>query len=162
MMGGLNAEEIRSIYERYGHLLLRRCKTILREEAGAEDALQEVFINLLRYGAAFREAESKLSWLYRVTDRCCFAQLDKRKKTPVVDEPPKSEVEDSEDPFERHAVLSALSSLEAEDRKLAVLAFVEERGQGEIGKILGFSRQTVNKRLKSLRQRAVELLGDSA
>src|SRR5262245_35863165 len=68
-------EEIEHAYRQYGHLVLRRCQRILRGAPAAEDVLQEVFVRLWRYGDAYRAAESKLPWLYRVADRCCFDHL---------------------------------------------------------------------------------------
>lgn len=160
---GLASPEIRAIYERYGHLLLRRCRAIVRDEAGAEDALQEVFVNLMRYGAAFRDAKAKLAWLYRVADRCCFALLDRRRRAPVpTGEATPERIDASDDPSARHEVLSALGALDEDERTLAVLAFIEERDQGEIGRILGVSRQTINKRLKHLRVHAAALLQEES
>jgi DNA-directed RNA polymerase specialized sigma24 family protein len=52
-------------YRQYGFLVLRRCRRILRDEAAGEDALQEVFVRLMRYGRAFQKAESKVLWLSR-------------------------------------------------------------------------------------------------
>src|SRR5687768_1267942 len=75
-------EEIEEAYRRYGHLVLRRCRRILKDDAAAEDALQEVFLRLWRYGEAYLIADSKVSWLYRVADRCCFDQLARRRSRP--------------------------------------------------------------------------------
>ena len=155
--GGLDRHEVAAIYERYGAAILRRCRSIMRTESAADDALQEVFVNLIRYGARYRDAEAKLPWLFRVTDRCCFALLDRNARAPG----PVPEVMDTPGPDsspESRLVLDALSRLQAEERALAVLAFVEERDQGEIGKLMGYSRQTINRRLKSLRSRAAALL----
>src|SRR5258708_12668963 len=72
-------DEVAEAYRQYGHLVLRRCRRILRGDGGAEDALQEVFVRLWRYGEAFAAAESKVLWLYRVADRCCFDHLSSRR-----------------------------------------------------------------------------------
>src|SRR5258708_39614871 len=72
-------DEVAEAYRQYGHLVLRRCRRILRGDGGAEDALQEVFVRLWRYGEAFAAAESKGLWLFRVDDRCCFDHLSSRR-----------------------------------------------------------------------------------
>ena len=74
----MTEEEVADAYRRYGSLVLRRCRRILRDDAAGEDALQEVFVRLMRYGDAFHQAESKVLWLYRVADRCCFDLLARR------------------------------------------------------------------------------------
>src|SRR5262245_10961826 len=76
----MTEDEVADAYTRYGPLVHRRCRRILRDDAAAEDALQEVFLRLWRYGDAFRAADSKLAWLYRVAERCAFDILDRRNR----------------------------------------------------------------------------------
>lgn len=138
----------------------RRCQTLLRSASAADDALQEAFINLIRYGGEYRNAEAKLPWLYRVCDRVCFAHLHRQKRYVVTDggEPPESSAPTV--PHEaRSEVLSLLYALPPRDRELAVMAYVEGRSQGEIGQLTGWSRQTINKRLRAIRERAAAHFG---
>lgn len=156
----LTRQEIEEVYRTYGFHLLRRCRGILKNEAMAQDAFQDVFINLIRYGGGYLEANAKLPWLFRVTDRSCFAHLAKQKKEPS---PLELDVAAPDvDLLRRQAVVSALEDLDPADQNLAVMAFIEERSQGEIGKALGWSRQTINKRLKKLRGRAEAILAEVA
>ena len=60
MGSGLNNAEVADVYRQYGHLLLRRCRLITRDDALAEDALQEAFVRVMRYGRGLHEARSKL------------------------------------------------------------------------------------------------------
>ena len=77
---GLPQEVVSQAYAQFGPLVLLRCKRILRDESSAEDAAQDTFMRLWRYGKSFREATSKVAWLYRVADRCCFDQNRSTKK----------------------------------------------------------------------------------
>ncbi len=152
----LTPEEVAAIYEQYGAFMHRRCRRILRDDALADDALQEAFVNLIRYGAQFRAAEAKLRWLYRLSDRCCFGQLNRRKKVAERElggELP--EVSGQPAPLEaRDRVMRILGRLTEMEQKLAVLAYVDEFSQGEIGNETGWSRQTINKKLKAIRDKA--------
>ncbi|MEL7370650.1 MAG: sigma-70 family RNA polymerase sigma factor [Myxococcota bacterium] len=152
----LTAEEVADIYERYGSLLLQRCRRILRDDALADDAMQEAFVNLIRYGAKFRAAEAKLRWLYRLTDRCCFGQLNRRRTLSERERGGElPEVSGVPVPHEaRDRVMRILGALNEMERKLAVLAYVDEFSQGEIGTETGWSRQTINKKLKAIRAKA--------
>lgn len=47
----------------YGHLVLRRCRRLLRDCASAEDAAQETFLRLWRHGDAFALTDSKVARL---------------------------------------------------------------------------------------------------
>ena len=154
-------EEVAEAYRRYGSLVLRRCRRILRDDAAGEDALQEVFVRLLKYGDAFRRADSKVLWLYRVADRCCFDLLGRRasrRELDLRDEPlwqrtpaDQREVED------RDVVMRFLSTFDDRVKQVAVLHYLDEMTQEEIAAATGWSRQTVFKKLTLLRQRASAL-----
>lgn len=51
-------EQVAGAYRTFGHLVLRRCRTILCDSSVAEDALQEVFVRRMRYGKSFHQAQS--------------------------------------------------------------------------------------------------------
>jgi len=146
--------EVADIFRRYGHLLLRRCRFMMRDPAAAEDVLQETFVKIMRHGAAYRGADAKLSWLYRVADNCCFDALKKRRDRP----PPlplDGELEPRAHPTidERLRVAGALDRLPLRERQVAVLAFVDGLTQDQIATEIGWSRQTINRKLKEIRDR---------
>jgi RNA polymerase sigma-70 factor (ECF subfamily) len=146
--------EVADIFRRYGHLLLRRCRFMMRDAAAAEDVLQETFVKIMRHGAAYRAADTKLSWLYRVADNCCFDALKKRR-----DRPPPLPLDGELEPRayptvdERLRVAGALDRLPARERQVAVLAFVDGLTQDQIATEIGWSRQTINRKLKEIRDR---------
>jgi RNA polymerase sigma-70 factor (ECF subfamily) len=157
----LNETEITEAFRRYGHLVLRRCQQILRTPAAAEDAQQEVFLRLWRYGDSFRAAESKVAWLYRVADRCAYDQLH-RGRIPEVESPsgglgcdtsapPSQPMEDAQ------IVMRFLGRLDDRLRQVAVLHYLDERTQEEIATATGWSRQTIIKKLAFLREEAARL-----
>ena len=152
----LSRDEVASIYERYGALMRRRCIRILGDTSLADDALQEAFINLIRYGAQFRTVDAKLRWLYRLSDRCCFGQLNRRRQ--LADRERGGEVPDVSGPpapiEARERVVRIMGALSDVERRLAVLAYVDEFSQSEIGRETGWSRQTINKKLKAIRAKA--------
>jgi len=154
--------EVGEAYRRYGALVLRRCQRILRDRAAAEDAVQDVFVRLWRYGDAFREAESKVLWLYRVADRCCFDRLTRRgarleiniadASLALIDDACQSKsVED------REVVMCFLDRFDDRVKQVAVLHYLDEMTQEEIAAATGWSRQTVFKKLVFLRDRAAAL-----
>lgn len=160
MGGPLSSSEVADVFERYGPLVLRRCRVLMRDAAAAEDAFQETFVRMILYGAGFREANAKLRWLYRVADQCCFAILRKRRRQSERErqaEPPVAYLEEDR-LAARDAVLSILDQLRSTDREIAVMAFVDGLAQQEIGDRVGLSRVTVNKRLGRIRSRARRVL----
>ena len=161
MSNGLSNEEVRSLYVRYGHLVLRRCRRILQDPALAEDAVQEVFLKSLRYGASVRAADSELAWLYRVVDNCCFTLLESRKSTrlPLRALPEQAQAQPSRADDSWHGVLAGLSEPE---RSAAILLYTDGLTQGEVSKRLGRSRQTINKYVRAIRRLALKMLNETA
>jgi RNA polymerase sigma-70 factor (ECF subfamily) len=155
-------DEIADAYRQYGHLVLRRCRRIVRRDDAAEDALQEVFVRLWRYGDAFRAAESKVAWLYRVADRCCFDVLarDRTRREVSLDGTAAetlSEGGDARALEDGELVLRFLERFDDRMRELAVLHYLDGMTQEEIATATGWSRQTVVKKLAFLAERADKL-----
>ncbi len=158
----MTEEEVAQAYRRYGALVLRRCRRILRDDAAGDDALQEVFVRLMRYGRAFQKADSKVLWLYRVADRCCFDLLARRGSRV---EAPLSEAAQDLVPAgggaqaieDRDVVLRYLAHFDDRLKQIAVLHYLDEMTQEEIAAATGWSRQTIFKKLAVLRERATAL-----
>ena len=150
----LSRSEIYEIYTTYGALMRRRCRMVLRDDALGDDAFQDAYVNLIRYGAGFREVTAKLRWLYTMCDRCCFAIIDRRKRTTKREAQYQRPLKTSESELvvQRQDVLAALDTLDEAGRKIALFAFVDGMSQGEIGALMGWSRQTINKKLKEIKR----------
>jgi RNA polymerase sigma-70 factor (ECF subfamily) len=154
--------EVADAYRQYGHLVLRRCQRILRGDPAAEDVLQEVFVRLWRYGEAFLAADSRLLWLYRVADRCCFDHLARkgsRRETPLDDagDPRVAGAGHGQALEDRDVLLRFLDRFDDRVKQVAVLHYLDEMSQDDIAQATGWSRQTVFKKLTFLRERASRL-----
>lgn len=80
----MSTDEVRALYERFGYSVYRRCLRILRDPARAEDAQQDVFVRVLKYGESFRGG-SVLSWLLRIADRAALDRLQREGPTRETD-----------------------------------------------------------------------------
>jgi len=156
--------DLDALYRRYGILLRRRCRTLLRDEALADDALHEAFMNVMRHHDAFAAAEEPVRFLYRTVDNACFDQLRRRTRrreddlegsAPPASPHPGVRLED------RDAVVHVLASLPDDERRIAVYAFVDGMTQADIATEVGLSRVTVNKKLASIREHAKTILEDA-
>jgi RNA polymerase sigma-70 factor (ECF subfamily) len=155
--------ELSELYRRYGFLILRRCRTLLNDEAAAEDALQDAFMKFMHHKEAWRAAANPIAWMYRVVDRCCFDQLRRRKHRRA------DSIDDHEnepnpcpgvDVEARNIVIRILHALSEPEYEIAVMAYVDGMNQTEIAEALGLSRPTIWKRLTIIRKRAMLFAGD--
>lgn len=158
------AFDLDALYRRYGILLRRRCRMLLRDDTLADDALHEAFVNVMHHHERFAAAAEPLRFLYRTVDNACFDQLRKHKRRR------EDELQDykqlaSPHPFvhieERNAVVELLTSLPDDERTIAVCAFVNGMTQSDIALEVGLSRVTIGKKLDAIRERARVFLEDS-
>ncbi|WP_394840973.1 sigma-70 family RNA polymerase sigma factor [Pendulispora brunnea] len=151
---GLSADEVSAVHQRYGALLARRCRLLLRDRALAEDAMQELLSALLRRGASLRTANVPYRWLCRAVDRTCIDLLRRGRHVRgavAIDEIDPIGPAPGVDAEARYAVLESLERLPEEHRALAILLFVDGLSQGEAADELGVSRATVNRRAQEIR-----------
>jgi len=73
-------QRVEELYRRYGAAVERRARAILGSRDAAADAVQEVFIRVLRAYEQFRGESSPMTWLYRVTTNHCLNQLRNEKR----------------------------------------------------------------------------------
>ncbi len=147
------------MYHRYGALLERRCRTLMRDDVLGEDAVQELLATLLRRGEGFRQAGSPYRWLCRAVDRTCLDLLRRSKRvrdalaTDDRDALDPIGLAPSVDPEARLAALQSLMQLDVEEQSLAIMLFLDGMSQGAAAEELGLSRVTINKRAQLIRHK---------
>jgi RNA polymerase sigma-70 factor, ECF subfamily len=157
--GGLASEEaspvphaglLQELYEKYAAAVYGRCRYLLKDDAEARDALQDVFVNALRALPQFREAASPSTWILRIATHHCLNLIRTRKalwrdQLRVLQS---SRRHETEPPDRRELVRVLLSAAPEEAQEVAVMYFVDELTQAEIAQELGRSLPTVRKRLR--------------
>jgi RNA polymerase sigma-70 factor (ECF subfamily) len=80
------AEEgaIRLLTRRYNQTLFRTARAILREDAEAEDAVQEAWVKAIRAMHAYRSDAKLSTWLIRITVNEALAKLRKARRSAEV------------------------------------------------------------------------------
>src|SRR5262245_61462857 len=66
--------DVEALYERFGPMVVRRCRFLLRDESEAEDVAQEVFVRLIRSRASLTAAHPS-SLLYRMATNLCLNRI---------------------------------------------------------------------------------------
>jgi len=166
------ALDVESHYLRYGPMVLRRCRTLLRDPAKAEDAMQDVFVSLIRSEDRLRE-EAPGALLLRVATNVCLNRLRGDKRHPEdAHEDDDLAVRiaqaddgggDAESRTLARSVLGKLfgadDPLAASTRSLAFMHLVDGMTLDEVAREARLSVSGVRKRLRGLKGRLAELEG---
>ena len=149
------------LYEKHAAAVYGRCRYLLKDDAEAKDALQDVFVKVMQALQEFRGAASPTTWILRIATHHCLNLLRARKalwreQLRVVQAERRQE---TESPDRRELVRVLLSAAPEEAQEVAVLYFVDELTQAEIAQELGRSLPTVRKRLREFLACAREALG---
>ena len=143
---GLLAE----LYEKHAAAVYGRCRYLLRDDAEARDALQDVFVKALSALPEFRAAASPSTWILRIATHHCLNLIRARKSQwrEQLRALGATRRQETEPPERRELVRVLLSAAPEEAQEVAVLYFVDELTQAEIAQELSRSLPTVRKRLR--------------
>ena len=163
-----------AIMRRYNRTLFRTARAILRDDAEAEDALQEAYLQAYQAIGGYR-AEAKLStWLARIVANEALARLRKRaRRAEIVPLQPNVALEELDIPDTdmpktpeayaeraqlRRLLEAQIDSLPDDYRTVFVLRAVEELTVHETAAVLGIPEATVRSRLFRARSQLREAL----
>jgi RNA polymerase sigma-70 factor (ECF subfamily) len=161
----LTDDEVARLYDRYGHVLYHRCRSILRNDEDARDAVQETFARVLRHGETFRSQASPLTWMYRISTNHCLNRLRDRKGREGKHERHRDEIAGSgatapdEGETDRQRILALLDDADDETRRCVVHTFFDECTREEVAELVGLSVPTVRKRVNTFVDDARRQLG---
>jgi RNA polymerase sigma-70 factor, ECF subfamily len=153
--GGGAEREVAELYRRFGPLVLRRCRRLLGSDEEAEDALQEIFLKVLRSYASFRGSSSPSTWLYRVATNHCLNRLRDRGRAERVDQEVARRIEQSaEGAIAAREVLERLLARTDERTKaILVYRYLDDMSLQEVADTMGLARNTVASSLRKLERR---------
>lgn len=165
-----------TVVRRHGGRMLSVARRILRDEAEAEEAVQEAFLQLHRKAAGFREESLLSTWLHRVVVNAALMRIRRRKSRPEesIEEhlprfasnghhaatvaPWKGADEVLAARETRELVREAIDSLPETHRTVLMLRDIEELSTREAAELLELSENAVKVRLHRARLALRELL----
>lgn len=155
--------DVEQLYRRYGPMVLRRCRRLLRDEGLALDAMQDVFVQVVRHRTSLGGAAPS-SLLFRLATNVCLNRLrtQRRKPEDADDELVLSIAQglDEEARAQAASVLRRLFSAEAESTAtIAVMHLLDGMTHDEVAREVGLSVSGVRKRLRTLSARLEVLTG---
>ena len=143
--------DVEALYERYGPMVLRRCRFLLRDEDQALDATHDVFVQLLRHRERL-SSEHPSSLLFTIATRLSLNRLRGRRRDPVLPGDDVLERISQRTDLDAPLLLDRLFRRHPEStRTMAVLHYVDGMTLEQVARACGVSMSGVRKRLRALR-----------
>jgi RNA polymerase sigma-70 factor (ECF subfamily) len=156
------AIDVDALYRRYGPMVLRRCRALLRDEDRAMDAMQDVFVQVLRHQDRL-DARYPSSLLYRIATNTCLNILRgaKRRRDISNDDllgglPGSGSTED--EAVDRVFIEQLFVGEKGSTRRIAEMRGVENLSWEETAQRVGLSVTGARKRMSGLHKRGLALL----
>ncbi len=154
--------DVEALYRRYGPMVLRRCRQLLRSEDLSADALQETFVKVLRNRERL-SARYPSSLLYRIATNVCLNMLRTQHRRPTVGADEMLEgmagPERLEDRImDSWAVEQVFAGSREGTRMAAEMHYLEGCTLAETAERVELSISGVRKRLRSLRDQNLAIM----
>jgi RNA polymerase sigma-70 factor, ECF subfamily len=146
--------DIAEYYRKYGPMVLRRCRMLLKDEDMAMDAMQDVFVKLLQNQKRLK-GDYPSSLLYRIATNVCLNIIRYDKSRPQSDSDDIlayiASNDDMESRIEARDYLERIFAKEKSSTKeIAVMHYVDKMTLNEVAETSGLSVSGIRKRLRKL------------
>lgn len=166
---GLQAEfnmsiNVEEYYTKYGPMVLRRCRSILKDEERALDAMQDVFVKVLSRSDELT-GDYPSSLLYRIATNICLNIIrDEKNRSESVNDDFLFYIADTRDSSDRFIAEDVLDSIfrneQPSTREMAVMLYLDKMTLDQVAEATGLSVSGVRKRMRTLKEKAVALRED--
>ena len=157
-----NVNYFNILYDRYSKKVFGKCYSLLKIEAKAEDAAQEIFVKVLLNLSKFSGKSKFSTWLYSITYNFCIDAIRKNKKNVgvlvddmgVFGEVVEDEIEDTE-LMETNVLRlkEVLNILPAGDKAILLMKYQDEFSIKEICAVLDKSESAVKMKIKRAKEK---------
>lgn len=155
--------DVKTMYAKFGPSIYVHCRRILKNEASAEDATQEVFLKVMRHLRSAPDDKAVLCWIRRIaTNHCLNVLRDERRRTCVeVRQEHHIDHHFEEELVGREVAKRVLASTSDELRMPAMMYHGLGVAQGKVAAALGVSRRTVLYRLAEFTRQAMRKMAEA-
>ncbi len=155
--------DVEAFYRKYGLMVLCRCRDLLGDGGEAEDAMQDVFVQLVRHQQRLHDGAPS-SLLLRIATNVCLNRIRTRRRHPEDLDPGLLErIAAAPDEEARSAATLLLQRVfsrhQESTRVMAVLHLRDGWTLAEVAQETGMSVSGVRKRLRGLEAHVAELEG---
>ena len=156
------------LYKRYSSKVYSKCISLLKNEALAQDATQEIFTKIFLNLAKFSERSKFSTWVYSITYNFCIDFLRKKKKEKNLFS---DEIENAPDivaevpdtallEMEVKRLKQVLEEIPAGDKAILMMKYQDEMSIKEIAQTLDKSESAIKMKIKRAKHKAQKVYGD--
>lgn len=150
------------LYDRHADKIYRRCYFILKNEAEAADATQDIFTKIFMNISQFKNDQKFSAWIMSIARNYCIDIIRKNKRSLQADdyqiENLTEVIADDSDNYNNFNVLDilkkALESISSMDRSILEMKYLQEMSIRDIAQMLNKSESAIKMRLKRAKSRA--------
>ena len=162
-----NTEQYEYFLDRYGQQVFVLVDRIVSCQEDAEELKQDVFLKAFQQLSSFKAESSFSTWIYRIATNIAISAVRKKRNdvlrlddsvfTNLSDTQVDEALEDdSEEQMER--LQQAMNQLEADERALITLYYLEEKPLAEVAFILGITDGNAKVKLHRIRKKLYVLI----
>ena len=156
------------LYKRYAGKIYSKCISLLKDEALAQDATQEIFTKIFLNLAKFSERSKFSTWVYSITYNYCIDFLRRKKKEKklfsdemenapdTVEEVPDTELME----MEVKRLKKVLERIPPGDKAILLMKYQDEMSIKEIAGILDKSESAIKMKIKRAKHKAQKVYSD--
>lgn len=152
------------LYNRYATKIFSKCISLLKDEALAQDATQEIFTKIFLNLSKFEEKSQFSTWVYSVTYNYCIDYIRRKTKQDIFSE----EIEKAPDlvddipdeellQLEVQQLKTVLKELPDGDRAILLMKYQDDMSIKDIAELLGKTESAIKMQLKRAKEKAQRL-----
>jgi len=167
-------DALSELYDRYGRLVYSLTLNAIRDQAVAEEIVQDVFIRVWEKANTYDARIAKVStWLSSITRNRIIDEIRRSQRRPEKNSVSWTELSQSEIPYRlgpeedeelywlQSSIRAALATLPSDQREALTLAFYKGYSHTEIAELLGVPLGTVKTRIRSAMQKLRLVLSET-
>lgn len=144
------------LYDRYITKVYSKCISLLKDEARAQDAAQEIFIKIFTNLAKFNKKSKFSTWVYSITYNFCIDVIRKSKKQSKLFSDEEAEgqeiVEEIDDKvlleMELERLKTVLDLLNVDDKSVLIMKYKEGLSIKEISEVFDKTESAIKMKIK--------------
>ncbi len=162
-------EHFSMLYDRYSDKVYSKCLSLLKNDASAQDAAQDIFLKIFLNLAKFNKKSRFSTWVYSITYNYCIDTIRRKKKEKTIltddeneKETPSEEVEDKEMlEMEIERLSYVLDKIPEADKVVLLMKYREGLSIKDISKAFNKSESAIKMKLKRAKNKVRKIYGES-